>query len=396
MPGPQPAHITSPWNTVERIVLDLDEQFYLQYFISTVAPILDLMDLSKQFANVVPHLALHNVGLLKAVLATSARHMALYDGVHEHEVALNQPPHIRRRSTGVSHHRDRNNLVAATQYYYETLQYLSQNLLHSAYSYSPEIVATAVLISMYEMFDSSRTGVSRNWERHLRGSFWIQRSQDNDGEMVDLLRRACWWVWVRQDIWAALREGRRSLTIFRPRKSLESLNAEELATRIIFLTARCVDYAAHAKMEQDMNECILHGDKLLRELDRWYHRLSPAFHPIHVSQSSAQASMECQTPMTLISGAGMTSSVGASEPWEHFVPLWVHPPTFAAAMQMYHFARILVVLNQPTTGGRSAFLKRQKMLDQSVDTICGIASGKQAEELPSAFVNSQALFVGKS
>ncbi len=93
-------------------------------------------------------------------------------------------------------HPDPNPAHAAAQYYYETLQYLSQTLLYPSYADSHEILATSIMISTYEMFDADRASTSGDWERHLRGSFWIQRSQDNDGESADGLRRAEWWACV--------------------------------------------------------------------------------------------------------------------------------------------------------------------------------------------------------
>jgi hypothetical protein len=374
-----------PWNSQEKIVLSVEERAYLQYYVSTVGPILDLVDPTKQFSNTVTHLAMYNAGLLKSVIAIAARHMAL------HELRPPVPPAAAGtpQDPEASDHGGSRTLFVATQYYYETLQYLSQNLLHSSYSSSPEIVATALLISMYEMFDASRTDGNGNWERHLRGGFWIQRCQDSNGEKGDRLRRACWWLWVRQDIWAALREGRRSLTIFRPIKALNDLSDDELATRIIFLAARCVDYAAEAAAEcrVDVNKCIAHGDRLLQELDRWYRRLSASFHPIPTAVSPFPVQFDTQPSQGSITSA-------AQDVTSVFTPIWIHPPAYAAAIQMFHFSRIIVLLNQPTTGGRNAYLKRQRLLDESADTICGIAISKQGEELPSALVNSQALFCG--
>lgn len=62
---------------------------------------------------------------------------------------------------------------------------------------------------------------------------------------------------------------------------------------------------------------------------------------------------------------------------------------------MFHFGRIVVLINQPTRGGMSEFMRRQRLLDESVETICGIALMHQANDLPSAFVNYQALYAGE-
>jgi hypothetical protein len=354
------AFVQEPWMSLEPISLNDDQLSLFQHFISAVGPILDLFDPLKQFSNVVPRLAIHNVGLLRSLLAVAARHMALRSD-QQSNLSIHTP------GSSVSESVLNNPLLeTATQYYYETLHYLSQNLLYPSYAKSREIVSTAILISTYEMFDASGRYSDGGWERHLRGIFWIQRSQDNNGESKDGLRRGAWWTWLRQDIWVAFRERRRTLTIWRPTKRLVDLTPDELATRVIYICARCVDFAANEK-QYDMTLRIEQGDKLLQALDDWYRILPPSFSPIYT------------LPMP---ESGL------------YVPVWIHPPSYAAAIQMFHFARIIVLINQPSVGGMHAFRQRQRFLDESVETICGIAIMHQGKDLPSAFVNYQALYAG--
>lgn len=276
----------------------------------------------------------------------------------------------------------------ATQYYYETLQYLSQNLSYPSYSNSLELVSTAILISTYEMFDADNSARNGNWERHLRGCFWIQRTQDNDGEMMDRLRRAIWWAWIRQDTWAAFRAGRRTFTIFKARKRLENLTPDELATRIFLIAARCVDYAASSSNTDGVAKKIEKGEELLGELARWHSVLPSSFTPILTSTATIPTA---QSPWA---ATFRPPSIVESTPV--FTPIWIHPPAHAAAIQMYNFSRIIVLLHQPSTGGPTIYVKRQKMLDECVDTICGIAAAQQGRQLPIALVNAQALFAGKT
>ena len=216
------------------------------------------------------------------------------------------------------------------------------------------------------MFDAEGTYNNGAWERHLRGIFWIQRSQDNNGESKDGLRRAVWWAWIRQDTWVAFRESRRTLTIWRPTKRLMDLTPDELATRVVYITARCVDFAANEK-NYDMSIRIEQGDKLLQALDDWYQILPPSFQPIY-TQPPPESGI--------------------------FPPIWIHPPSYAAAIQTFHFARIIVLINQPSLGGMNSFRQRQRFLDESVETICGIAMMHQGRDLPSASVNFQAIYAG--
>jgi hypothetical protein len=364
---------TEPWNTVARIELSSEEMTFFEHFITAVGPILDLFDPARHFSCVIPHLALRNVGLLKSLLAVGACHMALHQSSQpDADYQANIPP-----STPASTHSNIMTVSSssrkAEQYYYETLHYLAQNLLYPSYTSSHEILATAIMISTYEMLGAYGDSDNGNWGRHLKGAFWIQRNQDNDGESVDGLRQAVWWAWLRQDLWAAFREGRPALTIWQPKKMLSQLTSDELATRIIYIAAKCVQFAATPK-EADIAGYIEAGEKLMQMLEQWKQILPPSFEPIPIALS-VPASSTADTPQ--------------------FSPIWIHPPHHAAAVQMYHFARIIVLLNQPTTGGLNKYQIRGKMLRESMSTICGITVAEQSQNLPSAFVNFQAVYVGE-
>ncbi|KAG9189405.1 hypothetical protein G6011_06273 [Alternaria panax] len=225
-----------PWNTETKIELERQELAYFEHYVSVVAPILDLFDPLKHFADVVPHLALHNGGLLKSLLAVGACHMALsQDQDPSNEVASQAPSGTPASPSSASP----TIRMVAEQLYYETLQYLSQNLFYQSYTKSREILVTAIMISTYEMFGTASTSDHSNWDRHLRGAFWIQRNSDTSGESTDGLQRAVWWAWLRQDVWAAFRTGRPALTIHQPRVPMAELTLEGLATRIIYIAAKC-------------------------------------------------------------------------------------------------------------------------------------------------------------
>lgn len=145
------------------------------------------------------------------------------------------------------------------------------------------------------------------------------------------------------------------------------LTPDELATRIIYITARCVDFAANEK-HYDVARRIEQGDKLLQALEDWYRILPPSFQPIYT---------------------GPPAEPGI------FCPIWIHPPSYAAAIQIFHFARIIVLINQPSLGGMGAFRQRQRFLEESVDVICGIAMMHQMKDLPGAFVDFKALYAGE-
>lgn len=218
------------------------------------------------------------------------------------------------------------------------------------------------------MFDSEGQYSNGAWERHLRGIFWIQRAQNNNGESKDPLRRAAWWQWLRQDTWVAFREGRRVLTIWRPTKRLVDLDADELCLRILYICGRCVDFAANEK-KYDMNTRIEQGGKLLQALEDWNRALPSTFQPLYKHQMPSQDRLAA--------------------------PTLIHPPAYAAAIQTFHCARIIVIINQPTMGGMEDFRTRQRLLDESVETISGVAMMHREKDVQSAFVDFQSLYAGK-
>lgn len=145
------------WQSSQPIQLKDHENDMFQRFVTGISLWIDLFDPLKHFSTFVPHLALQNEGLMKAVLAVGARHLSL------------KPVH------GTDSSIDR---TAAVQYYYETLQYLQSAMRYTSYKNSLELLATVLVVSTYEMID----GAGKGWERHLKGVFWIQRSRDINGE----------------------------------------------------------------------------------------------------------------------------------------------------------------------------------------------------------------------
>lgn len=157
--------LLEPWNTDTRIELKEEELVFFEHYINVVAPILDLFDPLSHFASIVPHLALRNVGLLKSILAVGARHLTLDQAQTDpNEIT----PHIPPGTPASVHSLAPNAAKFAEQYYFETLQYLSQNLLYQSYTGSHEILVTAIMISTYEMFGTAENSDHSAWDRHLR------------------------------------------------------------------------------------------------------------------------------------------------------------------------------------------------------------------------------------
>ncbi|KAK8054521.1 hypothetical protein PG994_009588 [Apiospora phragmitis] len=330
------------WSLDQDIKLTSEEAYLFRDFAERASQWLDLFDPHKHFSTHAIRLALRNVGLCKAILALCARHRA----------TSIQAAGASAAPTSSS---DPEPSSMAVQYYYETLHYLQIALQQTG----PSRMLTSngggglrkVVISTYEMLDSAKS----NWKRHLKGVFWIQRSQNVNG-VSGGLRQSVWWAWLRQDIWAAFRERRRCFSFWRPLVDYPDLRQDELANRIVYLLSQTVNYCA--KSDSSSNST------LLSELNRWKMFLGPGF-------------QELPTP--------------AADPQSVFTPIWIHPPRFAVSMQIYNFIRILITLYRPVvSSGFDGYLKTQKILHDAVNTICGIAMALRDEG--SQIMSAQCLF----
>lgn len=277
---PPPAEAVSrvSWHGSRPAELSDNEVALLDNFVKRVSLWIDLYDPNRYFSVFVPHLAMRDAGLMTAILALSSRQLSISPNASESE---------RDRRIGL-------------QYYYDTLCYLQQAMSIDAYTTSLELLATALIVSMYEMLDDSGNG----WERHLKGVFWIQRSQLIHGE-TGSLRSAVWWAWLRQDVWAAFRERRKTLSFWKPTKAYAAMDVYEIAARIVWIFAKAVDYCSDEEVaagEDKVRMRIERADVLLAMLDEWKENLPVEF-----------------TPMPGITKATTSDS---------FQPLWIHPPAF--------------------------------------------------------------------
>jgi transcription factor-like protein len=221
---------------------------------------------------------MRNVGLLNAILALSVRHLSLNRRFQRASEQAQEP-------------------VDALPHYFKTLHYIQEAMQHDSYKNSQELLATASIVSAYEMLDGSR----RDWERHLQGLFCIQRSQTIHGDSGGL-KGAVWWAWLCQDVWAAFREGRRPLTFWRPDRVVGELAPHEMAARAVYLFAQAVAFCSKddvARGQAAPLRRIAQADALRARLEEWRSHLGLEFEPIPQD--------------TLAHGV--------------FEPIWIHPPS---------------------------------------------------------------------
>ncbi|KIW28068.1 uncharacterized protein PV07_07752 [Cladophialophora immunda] len=330
----------SLWKSPNALTLQDNEQHLFEVFVARISHWIDLFDPLQHFCTLVPRLAMFNIGLLGAILALSIRYLSLNSSVAAENLYERHD---------------------ALRYYHESLHYVQNAMQYSSYLTSLELLATALIISAYEMLDGSR----RDWERHLQGVFGIQRSQVIHGDTGGL-RAAVWWAWLQQDVWAAFRDKRKTFTFWRPVKTFGELNPWELAARAVFVMAKVVNYCAEIENsgeENNIQSRIDAADRLHSMLDDWERHLTIEFMPLPRQTNSGDV----------------------------FKPRWIQPPMFGVAMQMYNAARILLVLHRPSGGGLNGFMRRQKQLDKYAEAICGIAV--TLTDYGSSVASSQCLFI---
>lgn len=324
--------------------LSQGEQSLLADFAIHISQWIDLFDPQKHFAALVPRLALYNVGLMNAILALSARYNAVS---------------MLRDIDDRANDRDE-----ALKYYHESLHYVRIAMQDTSYHTSLELLATTLIISAFEMLDGS----PQDWQRHLQGVFWIQRSQIIHGDSGGL-RGAVWWSWLCQDIWAAYRSKRRVFTFWQPTKKFRELDPTQLAARAVFLLGRVINYCVKEDPNAELTTAIatkLEQARLLSlMLDEWESCLTPEFMPLPCYDT---------------------------RPDSVFKPVWIHPPIFASAIQLYHVSRLLICLHRPSLGGFHEHEKRQLALNEHIDMICGIALKRS--DYGSSIASSMSLYIG--
>lgn len=238
---------------------------------------------------------MHNVGLMNAILCLSARYsfLPLTASRNIQHSALKQ--------------------VDAIQYYYKTLHYIQEAMQFDTYKTSLELLSTTLVISTYEMLD----GASENWERHLQGVFWIQRSQTIHGDSKGL-RAAVWWAWLCQDVWAAFREKRRPFTFWRPVKQLNELDPHELASRSVYFFAQVVGFCSKPQRDEDGDDLtarIRQADNILQMLEEWRQHLTVEFEPLPSPDQESDVI---------------------------FPAVWIHPSPFGKSSRRQNFPLVLV------------------------------------------------------
>lgn len=162
---------------------------------------------------------------------------------------------------------------------------------YPTYQNSLELMATTLIISTYEMLRGSR----KDWQQHLQGVFWILRSRQIEVE-TSSLESTTWWAWLRQDIWVAFRERRRTYSTWMPKKTYAELSSYELASRSVWILAQVINFCAAVDTSEDEAQGIaiisgrLAWAKGLRKmLQEWESHLTVEFSQLPTSATSHES-----------------------------------------------------------------------------------------------------------
>lgn len=146
---------------------------------------------------------------------------------------------------------------------------------YSTYQNSQELMATTLMVSTYEMLRGSR----KDWQQHLQGVFWILRSRQIEVE-TSSLESTTWWAWLRQDIWVAFREKRRTYSTWMPKKGYAELDNHELASRAVWIMAQVINFCAvdsSTESEGGLAGRMGWAKALRKMLDEWLSHLTVEF-----------------------------------------------------------------------------------------------------------------------
>ncbi|EPS42723.1 hypothetical protein H072_3285 [Dactylellina haptotyla CBS 200.50] len=307
-------------------------------FVNRICPWLDIFDFDRCFTLMVPKLARKNTGLLKACLALSAKQQ-----------------YRLRANSNATPMQDPNPEIEFSQYYDAALREMQSSLVNDVdgrFSSSEEFLATAVILSTFEVIDGS----NQEFRRHLEGVGSIIKPQGIHESLVGL-RGAAFWAWYRQDVLAAFRERRATFITedyWHLDTSLESmcmLREDELGNRVMFILGQIINYCAKdeiEKNEHNVNERFRKAEALEKKLEDWKRCLPDSFEPL----------------------TRMRDKDGI------FDTLWYNPPCCGIAMQIYCFAKIMLTMHKPHPPSQDRyqhFLAAQRQYKTASAMIIGIS-----------------------
>ncbi|KAK9455015.1 hypothetical protein V1511DRAFT_499186 [Dipodascopsis uninucleata] len=275
------------------ININHDEYKLLQNFTKRIGPWFDLFDDDKCFQRDVIRMAFYHQTIMKAVLAISAKQLALTSSNYDFKICV--------------------------QYYDETLKAVRQALTSTTPESSAAAFIATVVLSAYEMLEPAAV----DWRRHLRGATSQAISLGVNSHSIGALKTA-FWSYARQNVVNSMLLG--SSLDFNPPLWLVDINrwADEVewtvgtaANNLIYLWGLVTNYCA--QRGDDYQAMVMGAEELEDCLELWRSKLDKRFEPLWIASGYED---------------GITR-------------YFYHPAEAGLSLQVYHSAKLMLALKKP-------------------------------------------------
>ncbi|KAK5135950.1 hypothetical protein LTR08_004408 [Meristemomyces frigidus] len=367
---------------------------------------MDLFDKDKHFAHLVPLKALRDALLRNAIAAVAAKQLGRVKGHKLFGANQCQKPAMMEVIEDASNidwfYKAANYYDKAIAFSRTYLAALSGDMTRPSSPNAPpspsmgnsdDLLAAVSIFSLYESLDNMELGMI-GWFQHLTGlrSLFtaVSANQQEQGQLIPSItvgRQASFWNFARADWQAAYYNRQKTLidtedvrlwrscglqlpfggSLYTDPISIKNdpLHCREIVQlvthTILWLVLRVTNYLA-SDSQQDSQARQAMWEELTAQLEVWYGNLPETFRPC----------AQIRYPLQMRSRRG-----GTSQLTEVFFS--IHQ--CAAAIQLYHFACILLLLNKPSAGmGVMSRLKAYREISAEATkharSVVGIALGR--------------------
>ncbi|KAM0719199.1 hypothetical protein Q7P37_005104 [Cladosporium fusiforme] len=380
--------------------------FLIRHFSESLGPWMDLFDCEKHFAQLVPLKALRDALLKNSIAAVAAKQLGRVRGNKPFLGRQNQKPatmEVIQDGMGVDwFYKAANYYDKAIMYSRLYLQALSGSLSNPpspatsatlTTANSDDLLLAVSIFSLYESLDNAEAG----WTQHLTGmksllSVVSPATLDSQIPLeTSLERRASFWNFARADYQAAYINHTPTLLDtddivmwqgyglqISPKGSLyfdpEGLKLDPchrcstvqlVAHTLLWILLRATNFLASPAQDVAIRQTT--WAQINADLNTWHSCLPIAFQP------SAQLRHPVSRRGSATPGGQPSIRTGIRE-------LFFSIPLCAATMQLYHFARIILLISKPTQTPTSSRLQAYREVStlalQEAHEIVGIALGR--------------------
>ncbi|KAJ4263896.1 hypothetical protein NW762_005933 [Fusarium torreyae] len=233
---------------------DPQEAMLFYNFIHVLAPLFDLCDSERHFATIVPRRAVICPPLMNAVLAASAKRLSRVDGFDG---------------------------LVGDRYHQNCLDALIPALSSSAAVMDENLLTAIVILRYMEELDVPLTSAEVSSESHLVGTRVFVAAQEKVLDFTGL-RRAAFWVALRQEIHMAFMQARPVLPNFALENISRLVQNDDTCCTFANLTilqcAACLRYCYGSE-----DQSFATWERLQEAQERWWAERPWHFHPMYIN-----------------------------------------------------------------------------------------------------------------